>query len=78
MHLVLNSFKRKRKMEEEINSFRNKNIKGLFLYVNLFYNSTLVTDFQGLLQGDLEISASALRKKKFSCEVFVFAFRSFL
>ena len=37
--LILNSFKRKRKMEEETKIFRNRNIKILFLYANLLFNS---------------------------------------
>ena len=38
--LMLNSFKRKRKMEEEIKTFGNSNITVLFLFANLLFNST--------------------------------------
>ena len=37
---ILNSFKRKRKMEEEIKSFENRKIKVLVLYANFLFNST--------------------------------------
>ena len=36
--LMLNSFKRKRKLEEEIKSFGNSNIRVLFLFANLLFN----------------------------------------
>ena len=38
--LMLNSFKRKRKMEEKIKSFRNRDIQVLYLHSNLLFNST--------------------------------------
>ena len=42
--LMLNSFKRKRKMEVEIKSFGNSNIKVLFLFANFLFNSTSKVD----------------------------------
>ena len=41
---MLNSFKRKRKMEVEIKSFGNSNIKVLFLFANFLFNSTSKVD----------------------------------